>query len=304
MDVPVPNEFALDAYKDNVGAMVNRGVEVTLSYHKQWGDWKFGATGNFAYNKNELLDLGGVDSMVDPNDKYKRRQVGARLNSFYAYKADGFFNSDEEAQAWMDKYASQEGYPFGTNKFKGGDLIYQDTNNDGKMTEDDRVLLGSTDPAWTFGLNLNAGYKGFDLSLMFSGAADVSRMFAQPGDFNGDMSHPTTAWLDAWTPENKDAKMPRVAYEKKSPSHPWNNMSSFWIQNASYVRLQNLQLGYTFPTNWLKVLHVETLRVYYSAENLFTIDNMMVNIDPESMDTNGYGYPRLRTHSFGVSLTF
>lgn len=304
MDVPVPNEFALDAYKDNVGAMVNRGVEVTLSYHKQWGDWKFGATGNFAYNKNELLDLGGVDSMVDPNDKYKRRQVGARLNSFYAYKADGFFNSDEEAQAWMDKYASQEGYPFGTNKFKGGDLIYQDTNNDGKMTEDDRVLLGSTDPAWTFGLNLNAGYKGFDLSLMFSGAADVSRMFAQPGDFNGDMSHPTTAWLDAWTPENKDAKMPRVAYEKKSPSHPWNNMSSFWIQNASYVRLQNLQFGYTFPTNWLKVLHVETLRVYYSAENLFTIDNMMVNIDPETMDTNGYGYPRLRTHSFGVSLTF
>lgn len=144
--------------------------------------------------------------MVDPNDKYKRRQVGARLNSFYAYKADGFFNSDEEAQAWMNKYASQEGYPFGTNKFKGGDLIYQDTNNDGKMTEDDRVLLGSTDPAWTFGLNLNAGYKGFDLSLMFSGAADVSRMFAQPGDFNGDMSHPTTAWLDAWTPENKDAK--------------------------------------------------------------------------------------------------
>ena len=304
MDVPVPNEFALNAYKDNVGAMVNRGVEVTLSYHKQWGDWKFGATGNFAYNKNELLDLGGVDSMVDPYDKYKRRQVGARFNSFYAYKADGFFNSDEEAQAWMDKYASQKGYPFGTNKFKGGDLIYQDTNNDGKMTEDDRVLLGSTDPAWTFGLNLNAGYKGFDLSLMFSGAADVSRMFANPGDFNGDMSHPTTAWLDAWTPENKDAKMPRVAYEKKSPSHPWNNMSSFWIQNASYVRLQNLQFGYTFPTNWLKVLHVETLRVYYSAENLFTIDNMMVNVDPESMDTNGYGYPRLRTHSFGVSLTF
>ena len=149
MDVPVPQEFGLSAYKDNIGEMVNRGVEVTLSYHNQWGDWSFGATGNFAYNKNELLDLGGVSAMVDPNDEYKRRQVGERLNSYYAYKAVGFFNSDEEAQAWMDKYAGQDGYPF-SGTFKGGDLIYADTNGDGKMTEADRVVLGSSDPSWTF----------------------------------------------------------------------------------------------------------------------------------------------------------
>lgn len=306
MDVPVPNEFGLGAYKDNIGSMLNRGVEVTLSYHKTWGDWSFGATGNFSYNKNELLDLGGVNFMVDPNDNYKRRVVGERLNSFYAYKAVGFFDSDEAAQAYMDQYKEQDGYPFGNYVFKGGDLIYADTNGDGKMTEDDRVLLGSSDPSWTFGLNLNAGWKGFDLSLMFSGVAGVSRMLDNNavGDFNGDSQHPASIWLDAWTPENKDAKMPRIAYGQTSPSRAWNNMSSFWIQDGSYVRLKNLQFGYSFPKKWLSALNIQGLRIYYSAENLFTIDNMLVNVDPESTDRGGTSYPSLQTHSFGVSLTF
>ena len=172
------------------------------------------------------------------------------------------------------------------------------------MTEDDRVLLGSTDPSWTFGLNLNAGWKGFDLALMFTGAADVYRLFESPGDFDGDANHPIAEWLDAWTPENKDAKMPRVALKEDSPNRPWTTMSSFWIQNASYVRLKNLQFGYNFPAKWLKPLGVEKLRLYYSAENLFTIDNMLVNLDPEGTDTTGRGYPLLQTHSFGVSITF
>ena len=191
MDVPVPAEFGLDAYKDNVGEMSNRGVEVILSYNNKWGDWSFGATGNFSYNKNELLDLGlspdagGVTA--DPNNGNKVRKIGEALNTYRVYKADGFFESDEAAQAWMDKYSTQAGYPFGTKKFKGGDLIYQDANGDGKMTADDRVLAGSSDPKFTFGLNLNAAYKGFDLSMLFTGAAGVHRLINQEvtGYFGG-----------------------------------------------------------------------------------------------------------------------
>lgn len=304
MDVPVPNEFGLDAYKDNVGAMLNRGLEVSLSYHNTWGDWTFNATGNFAYNKNELLDLGGVGEMVDGS--YKRRRVGERLNSFFGYRTGGFFESDEAAQAWMDKYQGQDGYPFGKSEFKGGDLIYLDTNGDGKITTDDRELLGSSDPSWTFGLNLNGSYKGFDLSMFFSGAAGVKRLLESPavGDFTGDSQCPAAIWLEAWTPEHKNAKMPRVAYSTNSPSRQWNNNSDFWVQNASYLRMKNLQFGYTFPKNWMKPFGIENLRVYYSAENLFTIHNMLINVDPESSDTRVSGYPLLRTHSFGVSLTF
>lgn len=306
MDVPVPNEFGLDAYKDNVGAMANRGIEMTLSYNNAWNNWRLGATANVAYNKNELLDLGGVDYMTDPDNSYKRRQIGERFNSYYVYKADGFFKSDAEAQAWMDQYAGKDGYPFGTQKFKGGDLIYKDTNNDGKITADDRILAGSTDPTVTFGLNLNAGYKGFDLTMLFSGAAGVHRMLegGAMGTFSGDISHPSTIWLDAWTPENPDAKMPRIYYMQNSPSASYNVMSTFWIQNTSYLRMKNLQFGYTIPKNLLKPLGIENLRVYYSAENLFTFENMFFDIDPENSNQSGNDYPLLQTHSFGVNVTF
>ncbi|WP_308597264.1 TonB-dependent receptor [uncultured Parabacteroides sp.] len=305
MDVPVPDEFGLGAYKDNVGQMSNRGVEVILSYNNKWGDWSFGATGNFAYNKNILQDLGltdGSKDMVDPNNSNKVRRIGEALNTYRVYKVDGFFESDEAAQAWMDKYAGKEGYPF-SKKFKAGDLIYQDANGDGKIDADDRILAGSTDPKYTFGLNLNAAYKNFDLSMTFTGAAGVSRLINREvtGYFAGDDSHPATVWLDAWTPENKNATMPRVAYDETSNNY---NASTFWVQNSSYLRMKNLQFGYSLPKNVIKSVGIENVRFYYSVENLFTIHNMLVSVDPEIGSERASSFPLTQTHAFGVNITF
>lgn len=310
MDVPVPQEFGLGAYKDNVGEMANRGVEALISYNNKWNDWSFGVTANMAYNKNEILDLGSEDAneegMSDPNNGNMRREVGRALSTYYAYKTNGFFSSDAEAQAWMDKYAGQPGYPFGNRKFKGGDLIYQDTDGDGKITSNDRTFIGSTNPKVTFGLTLNAGYKGFDLSMVFSGAAGVRRLINQEatGYFLGDDSHPATVWLDAWTPENQNAKMPRVAYNTTSPSLSSNVMSDFWIQNASYLRMKNLQFGYTLPKKVLSSVGIQNVRFYYSVENLFTIHNMLINVDPEIPSERASNFPLTQTHAFGVNVTF
>ena len=310
MDVPVPQEFGLGAYKDNVGEMANRGVEALISYNNKWNDWSFGVTANMAYNKNEILDLGSEDAneegMSDPNNDNMRREVGRALSTYYAYKTNGFFSSDAEAQAWMDKYAGQPGYPFGNRKFKGGDLIYQDTDGDGKITAKDRTFIGSTNPKVTFGLTLNAGYKGFDLSMVFSGAAGVRRLINQEatGYFLGDDSHPATVWLDAWTPENLNAKMPRVAYNTTSPSLSSNVMSDFWIQNASYLRMKNLQFGYTLPKKVLSSVGIQNVRFYYSVENLFTIHNMLINVDPEIPSERASNFPLTQTHAFGVNVTF
>ena len=310
MDVPVPQEFGLGAYKDNVGAMVNRGVEVLLSYNNKWGDWSFGATGNVAYNKNKLLDLGSEDAnvngMTDPNNGNKRRVVGERLNSYYAYRTGGFFESDEAAKAWMDQYKGQAGYPFGNRQFKGGDLIYLDTNGDGKLTSDDRELIGSSDPSFTFGLTLNAGWKWFDLTAVFSGAAGVRRFVSNEayGTFGGDDSHPATIWLDAWTPDNKNAEMPRIAYMSTSPSLPSQVVSDFWIQDASYVRMKNLQIGYTMPKSLVNAVGIQNVRFYYSVENLFTLHNMRLNVDPEIPSERASNFPLTRTHAFGVNVTF
>ena len=301
MDVAVPNEFALSPYKDNVGEMVNRGVELNISYNDKWGDWSFGAAANFAYNHNEITDLGGVDYL--DTGYSQRNAVGYAMNSYYLYQADGFFNSQEEADAFTAKY----GNPFGGGKFKAGDIRYVDTDGNGTLNGKDRVMANSSDPVYTFGLNLNAGWKGFDLSLMFNGAAKVSRLFDAHevyGAFSGDAGHPASIWKDAWTETNHDASMPRIFTDTNSPSSSRNAVSTFWLQNTNYLRLKNLQLGYTLPKSLLANWGIDNVRFYYSVENLFTIDNMKINIDPEATSQRLSSYPLLRTHAFGVNITF
>lgn len=305
MDVTVPKEFALDAYKDNVGSMRNSGIEINLSYNTKIGQVDFGIAGNFSYNKNEILDLGGGDpnKYLDATDGYSQRnKVGEAMNSYYIYRADGFFNSQEEADAYTAKY----GNPFGKT-FKAGDLRYVDTNKDGKLTADDREYCGSSDPKIIYGFNINAGWKGIDLSLMFNGAAGVKRLFdgyEAYGNFSGDAAHPATIWRDAWTPDNHDASMPRIFYDTNSASSSRSVQSDFWLQDTSYLRLKNLQLGYTLPKGWLNSVGVENIRIYYSVENLLTFDKMKINIDPESTSQRLSSYPLLRTHAFGVNVTF
>ena len=241
MNVSVPKEFALGAYKDNVGAMKNSGIEVQLAYNDTWNDWTFGVSGNFAYNKNTIENLGGVDRMADGSFM---REVGSPINSWFVYRTDGFFQSDEEAAAWQAKYSAMDGYPFGQD-FKAGDLRYVDANGDGKISADDRELYRTKDPKFTFGFNINVGYKNVDLSMNFNGAAGVGYAFTKEafGEFSGSAGHPSTAWLDSWTPENKNASMPRIAEARVSPSEASNVLSDFWIMDTSYLRMKTIQLG-------------------------------------------------------------
>ena len=250
MNVSVPKEFALGAYKDNVGAMKNSGIEVQLAYNDTWNDWTFGVSGNFAYNKNTIENLGGVDRMADGSFM---REVGSPINSWFVYRTDGFFQSDEEAAAWQAKYSAMDGYPFGQD-FKAGDLRYVDANGDGKISADDRELYRTKDPKFTFGFNINVGYKNIDLSMNFNGAAGVGYAFTKEafGEFSGSAGHPSTAWLDSWTPENKNASMPRIAEARVSPSEASNVLSDFWIMDTSYLRMKTIQLGYTLPKNWIE----------------------------------------------------
>ncbi len=303
MDVPVPAEFALGAYKDNVGAMSNRGVEISLGYNNRWNDWSLSVNGNVSYNKNEILNLGGVDRMIDGSNI---NHVGHAISSFYVYQADGFFQSQEEADAFAAKYNSSTGTTLFSQQFKAGDIRYVDVNGDGVINGDDRVISNSVNPAFIYGLSLNAGYKNFDLSLILSGAAKAGRIYNSEafGSFQGDVSHPTTIWLDAWTPENTNAKMPRIYNSINSNSAPERVMSTFWLQNTSFIRLKNLQFGYSIPTSALNALGISNARIYYSAENLFTLDNIPINIDPENSSARASSYPLVQTHSVGVSLTF
>ena len=303
MSVDAPYEFALGSYKDNVGKMRNQGVELQLAYNDKFGDVTFGAAFNLAYNKNKIEEMPGK-GYVDAGNNLRNAQ-GHEYNSYYVYKAGGFFASDEEAAAYQAKYWGDR-KPAGGD-FKAGDIILLDTNNDGKVDADDRIYTNGPVPRYTFGLNLNAAWKGFDLSLFFNGQFKAQRYFDSfevEGSFSGDSSHPATIWRDSWTFNKKNPKMPRLFQDTNSPSSSRNYVSTFWLKNVAYCRLKNLQFGYTLPKSVLEKLHVNKIRVYYSCENLFTIDNLDINIDPEATSQRLSSYPLLRTHSFGLSVTF
>lgn len=303
MSVDAPYEFALGSYTDNVGKMRNQGVELQLNYNDKFGDVNFGAALNFAYNKNEIVDMPGKGYV---STGYNQRNAkGHEYNSYYVYKADGFFATDEEAQEYQKKYYGDKS-PAGGD-FKAGDLRYVDTDHNGKIDEDDKIYAGSSVPRFTFGLNLNAAWKGFDISMFFNGQLKAYRYFDAyevEGAFVGDSSHPATIWRDSWTYNKKNPKMPRLFTQQNSPSDSRKNPSTFWLKNVSYLRMKNLQIGYTLPKSVLDALHINKIRVYYSCENLFTIDNLDINVDPEATSQRLSSYPLLRTHSFGLSVTF
>ena len=302
MDVSAPAEVALGKYKDNIGALRNEGVEISLAYAKQLNkDWAINAGVNFAYNKNKILNLGEGTEYIEKGNR--RTALGQQYNSYYMYKATGkFFNSQEEADAFTAKY----GNPFG-RKFMAGDIIYEDTNGDGKLDSNDRVYTKHTDiPAITYNINLGATWKGFDLSMTWQGVGSVSHIFNREvlGEFSGDASHPSTMWKDSWTENNHNAKMPRVFETGNSPSDMTRAMSTFWLWNTAYLRLKTLQLGYSLPENVLKAIGVERVRIYYAGENLLTFHSLPFNIDPEITSERGSSYPLLRSHAIGINITF
>lgn len=310
ISVDAPYEFALGSYLDNVGQMRNQGVEMSLNYNDKFGEVTVGAGLNVAYNKNKIESMPGKGYVGTGYNQ--RNAMGQEFNSYYVYKADGFFQTDAEAQEYMNKYWPADGSkgscPFGGGSFKAGDLRYADINGDGKIdAENDRFYAGSSVPRWTFGLNLNAAWKGFDLSLFFNGQFKAYRYFDAyevEGAFVGDSSHPATIWRDSWTYNKSNPKMPRLFTNTNSPSSSRQVISTFWLKNVSYCRLKNLQLGYSLPKSALEFLHVNKVRVYYSCENLFTIDDLDINVDPEATSQRLSSYPLLRTHSFGLSVTF
>ena len=300
MDIPVPDTFGISGtYQDNKGSLRNSGVEVMFSWNHSFNkDWRMGVNANFSYNKNKLLDLAGVDEIISG---YTNNRVGEAYGSFYVYEVDGLFQSDEEAAAYEEQYGNPWSLPF-----KGGDFRIKDADGDGKLTENDRVIKGTQQPKGTYGLTLSAGWKNFDLSIFMQGVSGTNRYYSRDvvGSFIGDTSHPSTNWLNAWTPENTDTNWPRLFLEENSISAPNRVNTSFWCMNSDYLRIKNINFSYTLPKTVTNKLGIASAKVYYTGENLFTFDSLPFNADPEAASGNLDVYPTSRSHSFGLNITF
>lgn len=299
MKVSTPVTYALQNYYDNVGKVTNKGLEIAAEYRDRFGKVNVTVGGNIAFNKNKIQSMGEVSEQIEGGDGYTSiMREGESMNSFYGYESAGLFQSQAEIDSWAT-------YDFTSYTVKPGDIKYVDQNGDGKITSADRKVLGSWDPGITFGFNLGAEYKGWDIMAFFQGATDVKGYLGieAVGSIDGDAAKPARLWMDSWTPENTGAKYPRVTTTLYGVSMP-NTCSDFWMQDATYLRLKNLQIGYSLPKAWLTKLGISKVRLYYSGQNILTLTGFLKGWDPEAPAGRGNYYPQTKVHSFGLNVTF
>lgn len=282
LDLPIPDVVGVEAPTQNAGKVRNIGMEMVLTHNNQIRDFNYFATFNFSYVHNEITDLKEGDT--------PGRSVGDPINNIYGYVCEGIFKD----QAEIDAHPKQV-----TGDVVPGDLKYKDLNGDKVVDDKDRKSLGTYFPKINFGLRLGFEYKNFDFSALLQGAAMVDAIAREQVIFafyNG--GKVVENYLDRWTPQNPDGKYPRLSMQNTQKN--WET-SSFWMQNASYLKMRNMQLGYTLPKQVLGRSGISNLRVYFSADNLFTISGFD-NLDPEV--PYGSYYPLTKNYSFGINVSF
>lgn len=278
----------------NVGKVDNKGYEIGLSYQQSFHDYSFNIGGSLTYINNKVVDLKG-QILYDPNNPQFITKEGYPINSFYLLQADGIFQTDAEVAA----------SPSQNNVTAAGDIKYKDVVADNMINDNDRVIVGNTIPKYTYSFNLRANYKNVELSAMFQGVQDID-MYPQLNlafpFYNG--AGITKEWIDgAWTPQNTGAKLPRLT---ESTGLTTNYVpSTFWLQDASYLRMKNIQLSYNIPQNVLKSLKISNAKVFVNGQNLLTFSNY-TKFDPEKTitKTNLYEYPSVKIYSAGINVTF
>lgn len=294
LSIPVGRAFGFNAPVQNGGSVENRGIEFDLGYHGNSGDFSYHANINASFIKNKVTDLRGTDPII--ND-FSFMKVGFPINSFYGYQADGIF----QTKADVDAHATQTG-----GVIDAGDIRYRDQNNDGVIDGDDRVYLGNYFPKVTYGANLSVAWKGFDFTLFLQGTAGTKGLIR--GEVMGMVSDkygkPTTIFSDRWTPQNPTNDFPRL-WSSYVQNDPMINTSSFWIRDAGYLRVKNIQLGYTLPVKISTSVGIQKAKIYYSGQNIFTASSFYDWVDPETpAGERGNTYPQVLVNTIGVNLTF
>jgi TonB-linked SusC/RagA family outer membrane protein len=295
VQLPIPQVLGgVGAPLENVGEMLNKGIELDLRYSnssKNADKLSYSIGGNITYLTNKVVKF----REGAPDQLYLIRE-GYSYNTLYGLKAEGVYRTDEEAKTHM--FAN--GYVP-----KAGELKYQDVNGDGRIDYQDKMDLGNTIPKFTYGFNADFGYKGFDLGILLQGIGGVhaytQNAWTQPLGISGGTI--TERWRDAWTPENTDTDIPGIAI-----NNTWNgNASSFWVSNISFLKIRNIQLGYTVPTQLTSRINVQKLHVYVNAQNVFSFVNKNYEgFDPErnTFNSGENFYPLARIVSAGLNVNF
>lgn len=282
----------------NVGVMDNNGYDLTLTHRNTLGDFAYEVSGSVSYVKNKVISLNG-ETIISGRKIIKE---GYAIDSWYVYDATGIYQTPEEVAASATV----------SNAVKPGYLQYRDVVKDGKIDGNDRVIMGSSIPAYNYSFNINLGYKNLRLETFWQGVQGINHYtsFNLSAPFNNGAGV-TKEWVnESWTPERRNARLPILTTATGAPEmFSAANASSFFLQSGSFLRMKNIQLKYDFSKSLLSRINIQKLSMFVNAENLVTITNYR-GFDPEKAVDSGagaddiYEYPTLKTISFGLNVTF
>ncbi len=298
MSVPISSGYSDENVPQiNAGLMRNMGVELALTSINFKGDFTWTTSGNVSYNYNKLLSLNSDVPMYFDNNVH---MVGYPVSAFYGYVTDGIFQTQEK----VDQHAIQTVGSDIYTSTQPGDIRFKDLNNDGVINEDDRTILGSPTPSWTFSLNNQLSWKGFDLEIFFQGVAG-NKIYNGNRAVLESMSvaqNQMITVLDRWRGEGTSNTMPRAVFSDPNKN---NRVSDRFLEDGSYLRLKNVSLGYTLPAKWTTKAAMQSVRLSVSGQNLFTLTRY-TGLDPEVSGSGNDSnvYPVTRNFTFGINITF
>ena len=307
MSMQVPGYAGDSAPIGNVGTMSNSGVELDLGYRDHYGDFSWNISTNATYTKNVLTALGDdATSLYGSSHKIgqlTRGVVGLPFPYFYGHKTDGIFQNAAEVAA----HVNEKGELLQPNAAPG-DVRFVDFDGDGDIDDDDRTYIGKGTPDWSFGLNIGFEWKGIDFNMLLQGVIGNQVFNVTRRTDLYYINLPKTI-LNRWTGEGTSNTQPRFMFDSANNNY---RASDLWVEDASFLRARNVQLGYTLPQKWTQKVAVQRFRIYAQVENLFTLTKYS-GCDPEVTGGNGFSsdlgvdrgvYPQSRTFSVGVNLNF
>lgn len=308
LSTPIPSTTGFTSTVLNVGNISNKGFDIDLRTTNIDGKFKWNTALNFSINKNRVDQLSGDDDILF----ITLLRVGEPIGTFYGYKFKGIFQTDSAAANSPVLVGQERTAPNPASWARAGDRQYEDINGDSVIDANDRVVLGSAQPKFTWGFNNTFSYKGFDLSIFIQGSQGNKMLNNNNIDlvsFSGQNNVLADAGLNRWTPEHPSDKYPRAL---SNGSLDYGVSSSFYVEDASYIRVKNISLGYTLPQSVARKLKMQNCRIYASATNVFTITDY-TGYDPEA-NTYGQssfligvdqgGYPQAKVYTAGVNITF
>ena len=320
VEVPVPGYLGIrTAPLVNKGSIRNNGFELNLVFKNRTGDFNYEVSGNIAFIKNEVLELGSDDAAIQGGYYNRggffvsRTEVGEPIASFYGYVTDGYWQTQEEIDAANQNARDQSGDPdavYDSDWTAPGDIKFKDLDGDGMVTNADQTFIGNPSPDITYGININLSYKIFDLSIFGQGVHgnEIVQSLIYFHEGSNAYWNMSPVMNDTWTPDNPNPSAPR--FDQLS-SNDNLRISDRYVKDGSYFRIRNLQIGVSLPKSICDQLKLQKLRVYFAAQNLVTFSKYtgfspIVGTGNEVLDMGidrGL-YPEARSYMIGASLTF